>query len=223
MEAHNRSIYPRAAVLLVLFLLHGGLILVFLRERPHYRGSPGVPDLPTTIFFLDPQPRFALPPPETPRIPHRPSRDLQHRPPPNAGISNIDTPAPSEHEGPAAAPTVDWLAEAHREASEIARRGEPTRAMESPTPTAPIPWDSRPLLEFTGHGVQVPIPVRIPGDIIDHCFANVDLGHNRFADTDPAHNPTGNWELYQLKCALNKRPARSDLFDSLRPPSQPPK
>jgi hypothetical protein len=78
-------------------------------------------------------------------------------------------------------------------------------------------------LEFTGHGLQVRIPVEIPGNIIDHCFGNMDLGHNRFADTDLAHNQTGNWELYQLKCALRKQPARSDLFDSLRQAPQPPK
>lgn len=93
--------------------------------------------------------------------------------------------------------------------------------MEAPSsPTTPAPWDAHPLLEFTGHGFQVRIPVEIPGDIVDHCFGNVELGHNRFADTDPAHNQTGNWELFQLKCALKKPPARSDLFDSLRPPSE---
>jgi hypothetical protein len=78
-------------------------------------------------------------------------------------------------------------------------------------------------LEFTGHGLQLRIPVEIPGDIIDHCFGNMDLGHNRFGDMGFADNPTGHWELYQLKCAFKKQPARGDLFDSLRTPSEPPK
>jgi hypothetical protein len=78
-------------------------------------------------------------------------------------------------------------------------------------------------LEFTGHGLQLRIPVEIPGDIIDHCFGNMDLGHNRFGDMGFADNPTGQWELYQLKCAFRKQPARGDLFDSLRKPSAPPK
>jgi hypothetical protein len=223
MEVHNRPIYRRAAVVLVLFLLHGSLVLVFLGERPDYRGSPGVPEVPTTLFFLNSQPRFPPPPPDTPRLPHRPPKDLRQQLPPKAAIPSTATSTPTEHQGPAAAPTVDWLAEAHRAASEIAGLGEPGPAAESPSsPNAPKPWNS-PLLEFTGHGLQVRIPVEIPGNIIDHCFGNMDLGHNRFADTDLAHNQTGNWELYQLKCALRKQPARSDLFDSLRQAPQPPK
>ena len=72
-------------------------------------------------------------------------------------------------------------------------------------------------------GYKCRFPVEIPGDIIDHCFGNMDLGHNRYGDTDQAYNPTGHWELYQLKCAFRKQPARGDLFDSLRQPSEPPK
>ena len=224
MEVHNRSIYPRAAVLLVLFLLHGSLVLVFLREGPDYRDHRASPEVPTTLFFINPQPRFPFPPPETQRIPHRPTRDLQHRSPPNRAISSIDTTVPSQHGGSAASPPVDWLAEAHRSVSEIASLGDPGRAAQSPSsPTTSVPWDSRPLLEFTGHGLQLRIPVEIPGDIIDHCFGNMDLGHNRFGDMGFADNPTGQWELYQLKCAFRKQPARGDLFDSLRKPSAPPK
>jgi len=55
--------------------------------------------------------------------------------------------------------------------------------------------------------------MEIPGKIIDHCFGNVDLGHDQ----------TGEWERYQLGCAFRKQPARGDLFDSVRKPSDIPK
>ena len=224
MDMHHRRIYLRAAVLVVLFLLHGSLVLVFLRDKPAYRDDPTSPEVPMTIFFINPQPHLSLPPPETSRMPHRQTRDLQHRLRPEAPISSFDTANPSENEKSAASPPVDWLAEAHRSVSELAGRGEPGRAAESSSsPSASAPWDSRPLLEFTGHGLQLRIPVEIPGDIIDHCSGNMDLGHNRFGDMDLAHNPTGHWELYQLQCAFKKQPARGDLFDSLRKPSEPPK
>jgi hypothetical protein len=214
MDVHNRPIYPRLAVLLVLFLLHGSLILVLLRENSAHREHRASPEAPSTIFFINPEPRFVLPAPETSRIPHRPTRNFQHRFRPDAAISSLDTTAPPENQGTAASPPVDWLAEAHRSASEIASRGEPGRAVESPSsPTASAPWDLYPLLESTAHGLQLRIPVDIPGDIIDHCFGNMDLGHDQ----------TGHRELFQLKCALKKQPARGDLFDSLRKPSAPPK
>jgi hypothetical protein len=38
MDVQHRRIYLRAAVFVVLFLLHGGLVFVFLRENPAYRG-----------------------------------------------------------------------------------------------------------------------------------------------------------------------------------------
>jgi hypothetical protein len=220
-ERHRRN-YLRAAVFVVLFLLHGGLVLVFLRENPAYRDNQASPEVPTILFFINPRPRLPLPPPETSLIAHRPTRDLPHRLRPDAAVSSLDTTAPSENQGSAASAPVDWLAEAHRSVSEIASLGDPGRAAQSPSaPTASAPWDSRPLLEFTGHGLQVRIPVEIPGTIIDHCFGNMDLGHNRYGDTGFADNPTGSWELYQLKCAFRKQPARGDLFDSLRKPSEP--
>jgi hypothetical protein len=223
MDVHHRRIY-RAAVLVVLFLLHGSLVLVFLRENPAYRDDQASPEVPTTLFFINPRPRLSLPPPETSRVAHRPTRDLPHRLRPDAAVSSLDTTAPSEDQGSAASPPVDWLAEAHRSVAEIANLGSAGRAAQSPSsPTASGPWDSHPLLEFTGHGLQLRIPVEIPGDIIDHCFGNMDLGHNRFGDMGFADNPTGHWELYQLKCAFKKQPARGDLFDSLRTPSEPPK
>ena len=50
-------------------------------------------------------------------------------------------------------------------------------------------------------------------DIIDYCFGKVDFGHEQ----------TGQSQRYQLGCALGKQPARGDLFDSLRKPSELPK
>jgi len=219
MDAHNRPIYLRSSILLVLILLHGSLVLVFLREKPAYTEHRASPEVPTTLFFVDFR-HLPLTPPETARIPHRQTRNLQDRSHPDArlptdtAISSLDTPLPSENPGSAASPPIDWLAEAHRSASEIAARGEPGRAAEpASSPIASAPWDARPLLESTGHGLKLRIPVEIPGNIIDHCFGNMDLGHDQ----------TGQWERYQLGCALRKQPARGDLFDSLRQPPEPPK
>jgi hypothetical protein len=213
MDVHDRDSYLRLALLLTVFLLHGSLILLLLREKPAYTDRHASAEFPTTIFFINPQLRLALPTPETSRIAHRPARNLQHRLRPDAPTSSPDTTAPSENRGSAPSPPVDWLAEAHRSAAEIASRGEPGRAAESPSlPTASAPWDLHPLLESTGHGLKLRIPVEIPGDIIDHCFANMDLDHDQ----------TGHRERYQLGCALRKQPARGDLFDSLRKPSEPP-
>ncbi len=47
---------------------------------------------------------------------------------------------------------------------------------------------------------------------MDDCFVAMDLGHEQ---------TTGQWDKLQLKCAFGKRPARGDLFDSLRNPSKP--
>ena len=215
MDVHNRRIYLRSTVALVLFLLHGSLILVFLREKPAHRDHQESPEVAMTVFFFDPEPRPSLRPPETSRIPQGPPKNLQHRLPPDAGISSLDTTVPSEIQESAAPPPVDWFAEAHRSASGIMAHGELGRAAESPSSSsATAPWDLRPLLESTGHGLRVRIPVEIPGNIIDHCFGNMDVGHDQ---------TTGQWERYQLGCAFRKQPARGDLFDSLRKPSEPPK
>lgn len=208
MDVHNRPIYSRLAVLLVLFLMHGGLVLIFLGEKPEYREQPESPEVPMTVFFIDSEPRA---PPEGSRISRRPTVKRQKRLSTDAAISSLDTTAPSENQGPATPPPVDWLAEAERSATEIAARGEAGRAAESPTsPPVAAPWDLRPLLESTGHGLILRIPLEIPGKLIDHCFGNMDLGHDL----------TGHWERYQLGCAFRKQPARGDLFDSLRKPSQ---
>jgi hypothetical protein len=214
MDVYDRPTYRRSVVLLVLFLLHGSLILVFLREKPAYRALLASPEVPTTIFLINPQRDLPLPAPETSRIRHQPTKGSQHELDPDAVISRLDTTVPSEDQGSAASPSIDWSAEARRSAAEIAARGETGRAAESPSsPTASAPWDLRPLLESTGHGLKLRIPVEIPGNIIDHCFGNMDVGHDQ----------TGQWERYQLGCAFRKQPARGDLFDSLRKQSGPQK
>ena len=213
MDEHHRGFYLRAAVLVVLSLLHGGLVLVFLRESPADREGRASPEVPTILFFIDSRPRLSLPIPETSRITHGSARDFPHRVRHDAAVSSVDPTVVPENTGPAASPPVDWLAEAERSASEITSHGEPGRAAESPaSPTTAVPWDLRPLLESTGHGLKLRIPVEIPGHIIDHCFGNMDLGHEQ----------TGQRERFQLGCAFGKQPARGDLFDSLRKPSDPP-
>ena len=208
MDVHNRRrIYLRSTLVLVLLLLHGSLVRVFLREKPAYGYHQESPEVAMTLFFLDPEPSPSLRPPETWRIPQRPRKSLQHRLPPDAGISSLDTTVPAEIQESAAPPPVDWFAEAHRSTSGIIAHGKPGQAAQSPSsPGATAPWDLRPLLESTGHGLRARIPVEIPGRIIDHCFGNMDLGHDM----------TGTWERYQLGCAFRKQPARGDLFDSLR-------
>jgi hypothetical protein len=205
MDAGNKPITLRLSVLLLLILLHGGLILVFWRERPVDADRGVLPEVPTTFFFINPEPVRS--PREIEPPPHRRTRDLRHRllPRPDAAIASPHTSAPAP---------IDWSAEAHRSVSEMLSREKPDRATQAPSaPPASAPWDSRPLLESTGHGLKMRIPVEIPGHIIDHCFGNIDLGHDQ----------TGHAERYQLGCALGKTPARGDLFDSLRKPIEPAK
>jgi hypothetical protein len=215
MDVLNRPISVRSAMLLVIFLLHGGLTLILLRAKPDrdHRRSPG-PELSTTVFFLEPEPRVPLPPPEAPQIPHRPARELQHHLRADAPVSSPDTSVAAESPGAAASAAVDWYGEAQRSAAEITSRGRAGRAAQAPpSPTARVPWDSRPLFESTDHGMTLQIPVEIPGDLIDHCSANL----------DSAHGQQGQAEALQLKCALGKQPARGDLFDPLGKRPAPPK
>ena len=210
MDAHDRPLYLRLPILLVVVLLHSGLLLIFRREKLAYTDHREPSELPTEIFFIDPRPAPA--PPETSAIAHQASRHLQRPLRPLPAASSHDANVPSEREQSAAPPSVDWSAEAHRAATEILAREKPGRAVQSPAaPTASAPWDLRPLLESTGHGLTWRLPLEIPGKMIDHCFGNMDLGHDE----------RGHWEKYQLGCALNKQPSRGDLFDSLRKPSQP--
>jgi hypothetical protein len=211
MDVCDRPIYPRLAVLLVLILAHGGLILVFQREKPAHTARSASLEVPMILFFIDPSPP---PPPETERIPHRPISNLTHPSQPKTVISPPEPISPAENAPSTAPAAVDWLMEAQRSAAEITSRQNSGRAAEAPdAPHAPAPWDSRPLLESTGHGMKIRIPVDIPGDIIDHCFGN----------TDVAHDQTGQTERLQLGCAFGKRPVRGDLFDSLRKPAEAPK
>jgi hypothetical protein len=88
MDVCDRPIYPRLAVLLVLILAHGGLILVFQREKPAHTARSASLEVPMTLLFFDPAPPPTPPPPETERIPHRPiSNNLTHRPHPETAIT----------------------------------------------------------------------------------------------------------------------------------------
>jgi hypothetical protein len=193
--------------------MHCGLILVFLRTKPLYGDRHLSPQLSMTIFFFDPQPRLTLAPPATSLTPHRVGKAIERQfLPDTPPMQDTDLTSPVKSQESTAAPTIDWFAEAEKSVAEIAHRGQPSRAAESPPPpTGSAPWDPHPhLFETTGHGFQVRIPVRIPGDIIDHCFGSFDLGQNQ----------GGKWEKYKLECALKRQPARGDLFDSLRQPSE---
>jgi hypothetical protein len=130
-------------------------------------------------------------------------------------MPNTDSTAPVAGKKSSDSTSIDWFAEAENSAAEIADRAEPGRAADPSSPaTGSAPWDPHPhLLEPTRHGLKIRIPVRIPGDLIDHCFGNFDLSQDLW----------GKREKYQLECALKKQPARGDLFDSLRKPSEAPK
>jgi hypothetical protein len=168
-----------------------------------------------TIFFIKPEAPLSHRPPEATRDPHQSSR--VRRPLISEGTGpNLQAEVSQESPGAASDPTIDWDAEAQQSAAEIANRGDlPAPTELSTMPTTPAPWNPHPeLLEFTGHGLTMRIPVKIPGKIIDHCFANFDLKR----DED-----WGTRELYQLGCALKKQPSRGDLFDALRKPLEPQK
>ena len=209
MGVHNRRSDLRPTVLLAVLLVHCGLILVFLRAKPLYGDRRPSPQPSMTIFFFNPQPRLTLAPSATAPTPHRVGKGIERQfLPDSLSMPDTDSTSPVESQGSAAAPpTIDWFAEAEKSAAEIATRGQPTRAAQPPPPpTGSAPWDPHPhLFETTGHGFNVRIPIQIPGDIIDHCFGNFDLGQNQ----------GGKWEKYRLECALKKQPARGDLFDSL--------
>jgi hypothetical protein len=214
MGVHNRRSYLRPTALLVVLLIHCGLILVLLRAKPLYGDRHLSPQTYMTIFFISPQPRLTPALSETFLTPHRKGKTIERQflsdtpPMPNTGLTS-----PIKNQESTATPTIDWFAEGEKSVAEIANRGQPGRAAESPPPPiGSAPWDPHPhLFETTGHGFKVNIPVRIPGNIIDHCFGNFDLGQDQ----------GGKWEKYKLECALKKQPARGDLFDSLRQPSEP--
>jgi hypothetical protein len=205
MDVHNRRTYLRPAALIVVLLLHGSLILVLLRSKPVYRAR-SESELLSTIFFVKPEPRPAILSPEASLTLRRSAADLALHLLPESSIQSVDTTPPLENQTSVPQP-VDWFLEAQLSAAEIAARGKQDR--ENPTfpPTASAPWDAHShLLEATGHGLILRIPVRIPLDFIDHCFSDIDLGQT----------PYGPEERLQLGCALRKQPPRGDLFDSLR-------
>ena len=214
MDAHHKSLPLRLAVVLVLVLLHSGLILVFLHDEPAHIDPPVSPEVPTVLFFIEPAPLRQLPRPETARGARPPARNLRRRSYPDVTIARPDTPAPEEATVSTALPRVDWSAAAHQAAAAITSRRQYGAPAETPSSSpSSAPWDVRPLLESSDHGLTVRIPVEIPGDIIDHCFGKIDFVHER----------AGQSQRFELGCALGKQQARGDLFDSLRRPSEPPK
>jgi hypothetical protein len=208
MEVRDRRSYLRPAVLVVILLLHGSLILVLLRAKPAYRARAA--SVLLSIFFISPEDRLALQPAETSVTPHRSRHDREHHSRPSPPVPNVNTASPLENHSSTGPPTVDWAAEAQRSAAEIAGRETSGQATGAPSASAgSTPWDLHAhFLEATGHGLKLRIPVTIPGQIIDHCFSDIDL----------RQTPYGPEERLQLGCALKKQPPRGDLFDSLRKP-----
>jgi hypothetical protein len=215
MNARGEPNKVRTTIFLIVLFFHAGVIVAFLRERIVYRSLASPSEGPLTIFFINPQAAPSQRPPEATRYPRQSSR--VRKPPVSEGTGpNLQAEVSQENPGAASGLTIDWAAEAQRSAAEIANRGDLRPLTElSALPTTPAPWNPHPeLLEFTGHGLKVRIPVKIPGKVIDHCFANFDLKRDE---------EWGTRELYQLECALTKQPARGDLFDSLRKPPEPQK
>ena len=213
MDVQDSRGYLRPAALLVVLLLHGMLILVLLRSKTVYGDRHASPQSSMTVFFISPQPRVTLAPSETPLTPHQAHDAFERQFLPVPPMPSTDPTSPITSQKSSDAPTIDWFAEAEKSATEIANRTEPGRAAEpSSPPTGSAPWDPHPhLWESTGHGLSIRIPVRIPGEMIDHCSFNMDLSQDQW----------GKREKYQVECALQKQPARGDLFDSLRKPLEP--
>jgi len=213
MDAPNRPLLLRVTVFFALCILHIGLSFIFLRNERAHEDESVPPETHTTILFPDLQPRLAFSSPDTSKVSHRPITPPHPQP-------NLPTAAPGKTAGPKPPasepeppPSIDWSSEAQHTASEITSRSPGSRNDMTPSShPAPPPWDLRPLFHANGHGLEVLIPVEIPGTIIDHCFG----------DLDPGHDQTGQGLTLQLKCAFGKIPARGDLFDSLRATPKPP-
>ena len=203
MEVVGKNRSWRPAVMAVVCILHGSLIIVLLRVKPAYKAVLA-PELLTTIFFINPEPRRVIVPAISSHLVPR-SSDIGHipAPPPESSAITIERgPVPDDYKS-SQPPTVDWVAEAQRSAADIVSRNAHDKAVAtSPAPIAP--WDPHPqALETTGHGVKL--------RIIDPCFADVDLGQTVY----------GSEARLQLGCTLGKKPAKGDLFDSISKP--PPK
>ena len=207
MDVHNRRTYLRPAVLILVLLLHGSLIFVLLRSKTAHR-TKQESELLSIVFFIQPEHRPKILSPDTSLAMRPPAKDLALHLLSAASIPSVDTTSPFENETSDA--PIDWLSEAQRSAADIAERSKQGGENGPITPSnGSAPWDAHPnLLEATGHGLRLRIPVRIPLDFIDHCFSDIDLGQT----------PYGPEERLQLGCALRKQPPRGDLFDSLRNP-----
>jgi hypothetical protein len=203
MEVGSNNRYLRPAVLIIVIcLLHGSLIVVLVRVKTLRRTSEPMP----TIYLITPESSHTpLPHIENSFAPHLLRIERPRLLRPELSPPSTEAAPPLGLEAPA---SIDWLAEAQRSAADIADREQPDRAAAAPAfPAGSPPWDPHPhLVEATGHGLKVRIPVRIPFKIIDHCFSDIDLGQT----------PYGPEERLQIGCVLRKQPAKGDLFDSLR-------
>jgi hypothetical protein len=213
MEVRGNNRYLRPTVLIVICLLHGSLIVVLVHTKTLKRTSEPM----ATIYLIIPEASLksqhrienALPPQhvELPRL-LRPELS----PPNTEATSPLSVQAP---------PTVDWLAEAQRSAADFADREAPNLAAVAPSlPAGSAPWDPHAhLLESTGHGLKLRIPVGISTKIIDHCFIELsqpNLDPINLDPSNPGQTPPTPEQRLQIGCALKKQPARGDLFDSLR-------
>jgi hypothetical protein len=205
--------YLRPAALIAICLVHGSLIIVLVRAKTLRRTSEPV----ATIVLITPEASLKpLPRIENSLAPH----PLRVVPPlflhPEPSPPNAEATSPLGIQAP-----IDWLAEAQRSAADIADREEPNLASVAPSlPVGSAPWDPHPrLLESTGHGLKLRIPLAVPTKVIDHCFIELsqpNLDPSNLDPSNPVQTPPTPEQRLQFGCALRKQPARGDLFDSLR-------
>jgi hypothetical protein len=214
MGVRDNNRYLRPAVLIVICLLHGSLVVVLVRAKTLRRTSEPV----VTIYLIVPEASLKTQPHiENSFAPHllrtEPPRLLRPELPP----PSTEATSPSSIQSP----PIDWLAEAQRTAADVADREAPGLASIAPSsPAGSAPWDPHPhLLESTGHGLKLRIPLAVPTKVIDHCFIELSQPNLDPANLDPSNPdqpPTTPEQRLRIGCALKKQPARGDLFDSLR-------
>ena len=198
MEVGGKNRYFRPAMLATICLLHGGLIVVLARAKLIHTPSRTSESI-ATIYVIGPgSSQKRLPPVDISLTPHR----LRTEPPgflsPKWSPPSAEAAVPPGIQAP---PAIDWLAEAPRTTAEIVGRAGPEWSIGTPSPASIAPWDPHSQrLEATGHGLKF--------RVLDRCFADLDLGQTVY----------GPEERLQLGCELKKKPARGDLFDSLRKP-----
>jgi hypothetical protein len=198
MEVGGNNRYLRAAVLVTVSLLHGSVIAVLVRAKLIYAPNRTSKSI-ATIYLISPEhspmrlaivDNFLAPHPLRTEQPRFLSPESSPPSTEAASISDIQLP-----------PAIDWLAEAERATNEFVSRAGPERSAGILSPTSAAPWDPHSQrLEATGHGLKF--------RALDRCFADLDLGQTVY----------GPEERLQLGCDLRKKPARGDLFDSLRKP-----